>query len=388
MRNTYMTRTVHVMLDVDEDTRTRLESTLDIYARVYNRHAEWAVEHRSTNTTRAHKDLYRQLRSEFPTLPSAMIQAARDHAFGNVKSYNSNNPDNKWGHTPIYRAHSCLYNRLTVSLNTMGKLTFSLEGGKRGVAHVTIPQYFTDRYGAWQFNTASVGIDRAGNVFANLSYRTTPPHPRGGRTVGVDRGIYNIATTSDGNNYSSRHVRGIKRKYRHNMASLQAQIAHGSRSAKRRLVAQRGREARFNRNELTRIVNTITSDESIGTIVLEDLTGLHQKKTSKSFNRLKHTWSPALFRMLMQNKCEMLGIQVVLVDPAYTSQTCNQCGHVEKKNRDKSRFVCQKCGHTAHADVNAAQNIRDKYLSTLPEHDCLVYGRVLSTTHNAPNLVG
>ena len=45
-------------------------------------------------------------------------------------------------------------------------------------------------------------------------------------------------------------------------------------------------------------------------------------------------------------------------DPAYTSQTCSECGHKERANR-KSRddFRCKSCGHAAPADVNAARNI-------------------------------
>lgn len=46
------------------------------------------------------------------------------------------------------------------------------------------------------------------------------------------------------------------------------------------------------------------------------------------------------------------------IHPAYTSQTCNQCGHVDKKNRkSQAEFVCTACGHRENADVNAALNI-------------------------------
>lgn len=45
------------------------------------------------------------------------------------------------------------------------------------------------------------------------------------------------------------------------------------------------------------------------------------------------------------------------VAPHYTSQTCSSCGHKEKDNRNKERFVCLECGFEDHADVNAAKNI-------------------------------
>jgi transposase len=33
-----------------------------------------------------------------------------------------------------------------------------------------------------------------------------------------------------------------------------------------------------------------------------------------------------------------------------------------EQTEKKSRFHCRNCGHKAHADVNAAVNIRDNYL--------------------------
>ena len=49
---------------------------------------------------------------------------------------------------------------------------------------------------------------------------------------------------------------------------------------------------------------------------------------------------------------------VEAVHPAYTSQTCNECGAVDKANRTtQSDFKCVHCGHTGNADVNAALNV-------------------------------
>ncbi|MEV6841695.1 transposase, partial [Streptomyces sp. NPDC051133] len=48
----------------------------------------------------------------------------------------------------------------------------------------------------------------------------------------------------------------------------------------------------------------------------------------------------------------------VFVDPAYTSQTCAECGHVDKRNRvGQGLFICPRCGVVAHADRNASRNI-------------------------------
>jgi putative transposase len=50
--------------------------------------------------------------------------------------------------------------------------------------------------------------------------------------------------------------------------------------------------------------------------------------------------------------------RVERVPAAYTSQRCSACGHVDAKSREsQARFACTACGHTLHADVNAAKNI-------------------------------
>jgi putative transposase len=54
-------------------------------------------------------------------------------------------------------------------------------------------------------------------------------------------------------------------------------------------------------------------------------------------------------------KAEEAGRRVWKVDPRYSSQTCVACGHAEPKNRCGTKFKCCSCGHSAHADVNAAQ---------------------------------
>ena len=62
--------------------------------------------------------------------------------------------------------------------------------------------------------------------------------------------------------------------------------------------------------------------------------------------------------------------QVVRVDPAYTSQTCAVCGHVDEANRrTRTHFHCTNsaCGHTANADHNAALNILERGLALLPQ---------------------
>lgn len=50
--------------------------------------------------------------------------------------------------------------------------------------------------------------------------------------------------------------------------------------------------------------------------------------------------------------------ELVQVNPAYTSQTCAVCQHMDRENRKiQAVFQCTACRHTANADHNADINI-------------------------------
>jgi len=76
-------------------------------------------------------------------------------------------------------------------------------------------------------------------------------------------------------------------------------------------------------------------------------------------------WAQSYFA----NRCQVLAqeeeVFIWSINPAYTSQTCAKCGHLDKRSRRGSRFTCTACGHKAHADVNAAENIAAKGTSSL-----------------------
>lgn len=71
------------------------------------------------------------------------------------------------------------------------------------------------------------------------------------------------------------------------------------------------------------------------------------------------------FVVLLEQKATRFGTRVVEVPAAYSSQECAECGHIEAANRpEQERFTCQKCGHRAHADVNAARVLVKRYKET------------------------
>ncbi|MDE4909564.1 MULTISPECIES: zinc ribbon domain-containing protein [unclassified Methylobacterium] len=77
-----------------------------------------------------------------------------------------------------------------------------------------------------------------------------------------------------------------------------------------------------------------------------------------------------LFATILTYKMEERGGQVVTVPARFTSQTCAACGVVDAGSRDResqARFNCISCGHTDHADINAAINIKRRWSTPLLE---------------------
>src|SRR5690606_34297404 len=65
-----------------------------------------------------------------------------------------------------------------------------------------------------------------------------------------------------------------------------------------------------------------------------------------------------VFLTILAHKAESAGRELIAVEPRNTSRTCARCGHCAAENRvTQAEFRCTACGHTAHADVNAAVNI-------------------------------
>jgi transposase len=62
--------------------------------------------------------------------------------------------------------------------------------------------------------------------------------------------------------------------------------------------------------------------------------------------------------LLVRRLEEKAPSRVEKIKPAFTSQRCSACGHVDANSREsQARFACTACGFAGHADVNAAQNI-------------------------------
>lgn len=89
-----------------------------------------------------------------------------------------------------------------------------------------------------------------------------------------------------------------------------------------------------------------------------------KRRLTKTIRRVIHNWSYRQLLDRIQMSCEENRVIFRSVSPFWTSVTCSQCGHVNKKNRlSQELFVCQECGHTDNADHNASINILNRFVT-------------------------
>ena len=179
--------------------------------------------------------------------------------------------------------------------------------------------------------------------------------------LGVDLGIAQIASDSDGHSYSGAKVNALRKRYAKLRAKLQAKQ---SKSAKRLLKRRKRKEQRFAKDVnhcISKELVCRAKDTSRG-IALEDLTGIRERVTVKKAQRRQHSsWSFFDLRAKIAYKAQLHGVPFLFVDPRNTSRTCSACGCIDKANRkSQASFLCVSCGFSANADTNAAVVIRGR----------------------------
>jgi putative transposase len=188
--------------------------------------------------------------------------------------------------------------------------------------------------------------------------------------LGIDLGIVNIAATSDSEILAGRELNRIRTRERGLRAKLRKK---NTPSAKRRLKKRRRKEARRAEDINHKIAKHVVAEaERTGRgIALEDLTGIRERVRLRKPQRAAHSsWSFAQLGAFIAYKARRTGIPVVYDDPAYTSRTCAECGHIDKANRvSQAWFACRNCGFVDHADRWGHLPLeRSREWGPLPQH--------------------
>ena len=208
-----------------------------------------------------------------------------------------------------------------------------------------------------------------GNYYLSIAveFPDPPKADTSGGVLGVDMGIVELSTDSEGQSYSGTAVKAVRCRVREHRRQVQRKR---SRSAFKRLQKINRRASRFSHD-----VNHCISKSLVAkalflkkALSLEDLSGIRER--SLGFNKIMRwqmgNWAFADLAAKVVYKAAEVGLSVVFVDPRNTSRTCSVCGHCDKANRkSQALFQCSSCGFCANADSNAAKNIEARGLLSM-----------------------
>lgn len=177
--------------------------------------------------------------------------------------------------------------------------------------------------------------------------------------IGVDFGLTDIISTSDNTKHSADWINQYREKRQKVRSSIQRK---GTRSSKRLLKRLSGKE----RTTATILNHTISKSlvqsakEQGKGIAIEDLTNIRftSKRRNKKFRTKLGRWNFGQLRSFLEYKSLLNGVQLVVVEPAYTSQTCSCCKHIGKRTNKVFKCTNQNCEvDVLDSDYNASLNI-------------------------------
>ncbi len=211
-----------------------------------------------------------------------------------------------------------------------------------------------------------------GLFYIHIQLTDEAPDPiKSDKIIGVDFGRRDIAVTSVGDKWDGTEIRDTRDKFARVRASLQSKATKGTRctrfGARNILKRLSGRERRYqtwlNHNISKLIVLSALNNNAI--IAVEDLTGIrertNQQPKSKIERRRSNSWAFLQLRLFIAYKSVKWGVEMVAINPAYTSQTCSKCLHIHpvtgQSYRSGKIFKCGHCGNHCDADENGSSMI-------------------------------
>ncbi|MFQ5852629.1 MAG: RNA-guided endonuclease InsQ/TnpB family protein [Candidatus Binatia bacterium] len=361
-----LVKTVKCKLQVTPEDGKTIQETLDRYAQACNDALDVALEHHITNKITLHQRLYYVLKERYSLTANYVVRCFA-RVVSAIKSAKAQGRKPRRFRPTSLDLDKDLFRLIEIgdgeefwiSLSTVhGRCKIKLHIGnyQRGLLKGQKPTSATLSYNK-----------RREQFYINIVLEKPMPAPnptgRKGKIVGVDLGIVNLAATSTGMKFSGKEAMHVRRRFATKRANLQSK---GTPSTKRVLKRLSGRESRWMRDLNHAISHKIVDNLKPGdVIVMENLTHIRERiKVRKKQRGLFHSWAFGQLQNFIKYKALERGIAVEYVDPRGTSKTCSRCGH--RSSRNGHRFSCSACGHRAHADFNAAHNLRRAFSSFAP----------------------
>ncbi|MGY2793458.1 putative transposase [Thermostichus sp. MS-CIW-36] len=365
--------TVPCKLKVSQSQAAKLDATMDAFVQALN----WVNQNtpeKVVNAVKLQSLCYYQIRARFGLSSNLAQQVCRRLAGARKVARQKNRPVKAFKRgfaTYDARIFSFREKDWTVSLTTVG-------GRER--FELAIGRYQREQLAGSNPKSATLVKRKDGSYSIQICVETEPcPPQRTDRVLGVDLGRTDIAHTSEGDNWNGQQLNKVRDHHSRLRAVLQRKASKGTRSSRRRCreLLQRlsGKERRFQSRQRCvaktwvnhRISKAIVSRAKTtnSAIALEDLTGIrervNQQPRSKAERRRANSWAFYQLRQFLEYKARAAGVSLILVPPAYTSQTCHRCLHIHpdpaQSYRSGKKFKCGHCGWEGDADLNGANVI-------------------------------
>lgn len=222
-----------------------------------------------------------------------------------------------------------------IKLNSIGnKINIKLPSKKHKHFH---------KYDSWEMKKSLSLRKHEGKYFVDLYFEKDKSELKSfGNEIGLDCGCKKLLISSE-NKIFDQDLESVYNKI--------ARRKQGSKNFKQSLIERN--------NKINESINKIKFDE-LKTIVVEDLKNVKKNskgKINKKFNNKLQRWSYSKVLNKLSLVCEESGINLIKVNPAYTSQTCSNCGSIHKESRNGEKFKCVDCSFEIDADLNASINI-------------------------------
>lgn len=186
-----MERTIKLKLELSEENKETLRQTMALSNQVFNEIARYGFENHTCSKVSVHRATYYSIREKHPELPCSILQGIRDVACESLKGLELKK-------CPASKPFSAIrYNKRVHRINLI-KQNVSLSSVKgRVTATYSIPEYYR-QYLNWEFKTSTLRYNRQKDTFyLHVVIHKLSPEPVGDKVLGIDRGIVNIAVTSN-----------------------------------------------------------------------------------------------------------------------------------------------------------------------------------------------
>ncbi len=193
-----------------------------------------------------------------------------------------------------------------------------------------------------------------------LTVHAAPDAP----VIGIDVGIANFVTTSDGKHYGTFHSKLRERQKRdrekrRRKARLRKCLEKkGAKKLPSTSSTSGQRLIRHVKQEINRAVNQCFTEHEGAQLAYEHLSVATMKFKARAMNAYLRASNLAHIPRQIEWNAAKRGVQATKVKSAYSSQECSVCHYPDRANRpDQQTFCCVVCGFQTHADLNAATNI-------------------------------